>query len=76
MHALQKSLVDLVIFHSFQQKRNLKKRLKICQPSRIISAVKTQSSERAGGVIITPRSRLQNGATQEYTNLKINLKHI
>lgn len=58
---MYKSSVDLIRLDSFQQKRNRKKRLSVCQPSRIISAVRTQSSEWTEGFIIPNRSRPVRG---------------
>lgn len=55
---MYKSSVNLIKFHSFQQKRNSKKRLKVCQPSRIISAVRIQSSVWPERFIIPCRSGL------------------
>lgn len=54
---MYKSSVDLIRFHSFQQKRNWKKRLKVCQTTRIISAVRTQSSGWAEQFLIPCRRR-------------------
>lgn len=52
-----KSSVDLIRFHNFQQKRNWKKKLKVCQTTRIILAVRTQSSGWAEEFLIPCRRR-------------------
>lgn len=64
---MYKSSVDLIRFHNFQQKRNWKKRnwkkknwkkLKVFQTTRIILAVRTQSSGWAEEFLIPCRRRL------------------
>ena len=72
------SSVDLIRFQSFQQKRNWKKWLKVCQPSRIISAVRTQSCDWAEGFIIPCRSRLvwiKDNYDIEQTGCEVILKY-